>query len=60
MAESPEQRKLLKAIREFGGYIAANKLYIPNYGARHRNGEPISIAIAESAVNQIISKRFKK
>jgi hypothetical protein len=58
--ESPERRKLLKAIREFGGYIAANKPYIPNYGDRYRNGEPISTAMAESAVNQLISKRFVK
>jgi hypothetical protein len=60
MEESPEQRKLYKAVREFGGYIAANKPYIPNYGDRYRNGEPISTAMAESAVNQVISKRFVK
>jgi hypothetical protein len=60
MAESPEQRKLLKAIREFGGYIAANKPFIPNYGDRYRNGETISTAMAESTVNQVISKRFVK
>jgi hypothetical protein len=58
--ESPEQRKLLKAIREFGGYIAANKPFIPNYGDRYRNGETISTAMAESTVNQVISKRFVK
>ena len=33
--ERPEQRKLRKAVREFGGYIAANKPYIPNYGDRY-------------------------
>jgi hypothetical protein len=60
MEESPEQRKLLKAIREFGGYIAANKPFIPNYGDRYRNGETISTAMAESTVNQVISKRFVK
>jgi hypothetical protein len=60
IAESPEQRKLLKAVREFGGYIAATKPYIPNYGDRYRHGEPISTAMAESAVNQVISKRFVK
>src|SRR5262245_8177616 len=60
MAESPEQRKLRKAVREFGGYIAANKPYIPNYGDRYRNGETISTAMAESTVNQVISKRFVK
>ena len=55
-----EQRKLLKTVREFGGYIAANKSYIPNYGDRYRNGETISTAMAESTVNQVISKRFVK
>jgi hypothetical protein len=58
--ESTEQRKLPKAIREFGGYVAANKPFIPNYGHRYRNAEPISTAMAESAVNQIISQRFVK
>jgi hypothetical protein len=60
MKESPEQRKLLKVVHEFGGYIAANKPYIPNYGDRYRNGETISTAMAESTVNQVISKRFVK
>ena len=32
----------------------------PNYGDRYRHGEPISTAMAESAVNQIISTRFVK
>jgi hypothetical protein len=49
-----------KAIREFGGYIVTNKPYIPNYGDRYRKGEPIPTAMAESAVNQVISKRFVK
>jgi hypothetical protein len=60
MEESPEQRKLRKAVREFGGHIAANKPFIPNYGDRYRKGETISTAMAESTVNQVISKRFVK
>src|SRR5262245_2907649 len=60
MEESPEQRKLLKAVREFGGYIAANKPYIPNYGDRYRNGELISTDRAASSVNELISKRVAK
>lgn len=32
----------------------------PNYGDRYRNGEAISSAVAESSVNQIVSKRFVK
>ena len=55
-----EQRKLLKAVVEFGGYIRANGVSIPNYGERHRNGETISSAFVESAVNQIVSKRIVK
>ena len=33
---SIEQRKLLKAITEFGGYIRANSGWIPNCGERYR------------------------
>jgi hypothetical protein len=47
-------------LREFGGYIDANPTFIPNYGDRWRNDEAISSAFAESAVNQIVSRRFVK
>jgi hypothetical protein len=53
-------KKLLKAVREFGGYIAANRAFIPNYGDRYRHGERISSAFVESTVNQVVSKRFAK
>ena len=33
---------------------------IPNYGERYRAGEPISSSFAESAVNQVVSKRMVK
>ena len=33
---------------------------IPNYGNRYRNVEPISSAVVESTVNQVISKRMCK
>jgi hypothetical protein len=56
----PEQRKLLKAVREFGGYIRANAGGIPNYGERYRNDEAISSAFVESTVNQVVSKRMVK
>ena len=55
-----EQRKLLKAVREFGTYITANRPFIPNYGDRYRHGETIAIAFVESAINQVLSKRFVK
>src|SRR4029450_9322841 len=54
------RRKLLKAVREFRGYIEANHNFIPNYGDRYRHGEKISSGFAESAVNQVVSKRMVK
>jgi hypothetical protein len=57
---SPEHRKLLKAVRAFEGYIIANRTIIPNYGERYRHGKIISTAFVESAVNQVVSKRFVK
>jgi hypothetical protein len=53
-----DQRKLLKAVTEFGGYIRANATSIPNYGERYRAGEAISSAFVESTVNQVVSKRM--
>jgi hypothetical protein len=55
-----EQRKLLKAVGEFGTYISANRTFIPNYGDRYRHGETISTAFVESSINQVLSKRFVK
>jgi hypothetical protein len=54
------QRKLYKALAEFGHYIRANASSIPNYGERYRAGEAISNAFVESAVNQVVSKRMVK
>ena len=56
----PEYARLHKAVREFGGYIAANAWSIPNYGERYRAGEVISSSMAESVVNQVVSKRMVK
>src|SRR6267142_114175 len=33
---------------------------IPKYGDRYRHGETISTAFVESAINQVLSKRFVK
>ncbi len=61
VAEGSEKaRKMQKAVREFGGYIRANREFIPNYGDRWRNQERISTGFVESAVNQVIAKRFVK
>lgn len=53
-------RKLLKAMREFQGYVTLNRAYIPNYDDRYRHGEAISTAFAESTINQVVSKRMVK
>jgi hypothetical protein len=52
--------KVARAVREFGGYLAANASAIPNSGERYRAGETISTSFVESAVNQVISKRMVK
>jgi hypothetical protein len=52
--------KLLTAAREFETYLRANAGAIPNYGERYRSGETIASSPAESAVNQVISKRMVK
>src|SRR5215467_1599253 len=57
---SPEARKLARTLHEFEQYIHTNHSSIPNYGDRYRNEEAISSAVAESTVNQIVSRRFVK
>lgn len=52
--------KLWKAASEFYEYINSNSYIIPNYGDRYRHGEAISSSIAESTVNELISKRMSK
>ena len=52
--------KLRKALDEFDTYVAVNEALIPNYGERWRNEESIATGFVESAVNQIVSKRFAK
>jgi hypothetical protein len=53
-------QKLRKALDEFDTYIVVNQPLIPNYGERWRNEEAIATGFVESAVNQIVSKRFSK
>ena len=52
--------KLRKALDEFATFIVVNQPLIPNYGERWRNEETIATGFVESAVNQIVSKRFVK
>jgi hypothetical protein len=57
---SPEAGKLMRTLHEFEQYIRTKQSSISNYGDRYRNEEAISSAVAESTVNQIVSKRFVK
>src|SRR6185437_9681254 len=42
--DNREQKKRLKALREFEQYLTLNKAFIPNYSDRYRHGETISTA----------------
>ena len=55
-----KQRAFFERLSEFCTYIGRNSEEIPNYGERHRCGEPISTATAEATVNQVISRRMVK
>ncbi|MCB4824573.1 ISKra4 family transposase [Roseicella aerolata] len=52
--------RLHRAGEEFATYLRNNAGQIIDYGERHRAGERISTGFVESAVNQIVSKRFSK
>jgi hypothetical protein len=57
---SPGETRLLAKLEEFIGYLENNQRFIVNYGDRYRHGEPITSSFVESAVNQVVSKRFVK
>jgi hypothetical protein len=47
-------------LQEFQTYIENNQQWIQNYGELWRAGETIFTAFVESAVDQVLSKRFFK
>lgn len=53
-------RKLATAVAEFQTSIENNGACIPTDGERYWNGEAITSAVAESTINQVISKRMAK
>ena len=57
---SPSTANCWKAVRAFETYLTNNRALVPNYGERYREGKVISTAFVESAVNQVVSKRFVK
>ncbi len=64
VAETPKFENSLNQLdyrlREFFDYLQNNRGTTINYGKLHRAGQPISTAMAESAVNQILSQRMCK
>lgn len=53
-------RKLAAKVGEFRTYIRRNAGSVIDYGERYRAGERISSGFVESAINQIVAKRFSK
>jgi hypothetical protein len=52
--------RMRRLIKELLRYLKNNQDSLANYGRRYRNGERISTAFMESAVNQLIDKRMSK
>jgi hypothetical protein len=53
-------RRLEHHLGELLTYLERNQGALVHYAARRRNGEPLSTAFVESAVNEIIAKRMNK
>lgn len=62
--ESPKYKESLELldyrVRDFFAYLQGNKATLAAYGKRYHAGKPISTAMAESAVNQVINTRMCK
>ena len=58
--DSETTKKLANKLKESITYFSRNRNYIVNYGDRFRHGDPIATGFVESAVNQVVSKRFSK
>jgi hypothetical protein len=56
-ARSNAAKKVADGLSEFETYICNNREFIPNFGERQRQGESISTAFVESAINQVVSIR---
>ena len=56
----PGIKAFRKGVDELRTYVWSNAHTIPNYAERHRYGERVSTAFAESIVNAVVGKRFAK
>src|SRR5215212_1072174 len=52
--------RLQRHVSDLLGYLERNRDALVPYAARRRRGEPISTALVESAVNEIVAKRMTK
>jgi hypothetical protein len=59
-ANTQLKAKLTDRLFELLHYAEESVDYLVNYARRHRDKLPISSAMAESVVNQVISRRFVK
>lgn len=55
-----DNTKIQKKIKNFIGYLENNRQYIIDYDTNRDNNLPISSAIAESLIEQLVSPRLKK
>ena len=56
----PGIKAFQRSVDELRTYVRRNAHTIPNYAERHRYGERVSTAFAESTVNAVVAKRFVK
>lgn len=61
-SENKEHKKykIYRVLSEFYDYINLNRDFISNYGERYRHGEAVSSSLAESTVNEVVSRRMSK
>ena len=52
--------KVRRHVADLLGYLGRNQAALVHYAARRRNGEAISTAFVESAVNEIVAWRMNK
>lgn len=60
MPDGQAKTKLAAKLEDCLTYIDNNQRFIVNYGERFRHGDPIASGFVESAVNQVVAKRFVK
>ena len=60
LPDGETKTKLAAKLEDCLTYIDNNQSFIVNYGDRFRHGDPIASGFVESAVNQVVAKRFVK